>query len=222
MKLHFHFLSIGTALGLVSSSFATLTGLNDSPLGTRTNEDIRYAVWDAYTVNAGTISPGSTLTADLSQSGVSNGSSVYGNYTPTGGTADDLFYASTGTTVWSLSFEAPIDMVTAVLQIKMTGNSAYYSPLLNGGSATPEVTATGLTNEFSGFSVIQWTWQNLEIVAGQTVTITFSNPAGQHTAVDTIALDVSSSAVPEPSTWALLGFGTIGAFIYARRVRRLA
>ncbi|MBC2595266.1 PEP-CTERM sorting domain-containing protein [Ruficoccus amylovorans] len=66
----------------------------------------------------------------------------------------------------------------------------------------------------------EYTWSNLNIGALEAFLIDFSSledQLGFGFSVDTIALQVTSNAVPEPSTWALMISGAVFAFVALRR-----
>lgn len=98
------------------------------------------------------------------------------------------------------------------------GTQTYSVSIFDGASTTNFGSFTNSSGTFLG-----QTTSSFAITNGTNYTLSFTGiPAGDNTAfIDNVAVAVTTSAVPEPSTWALLlaGFGLIG---FSARRRRAA
>ncbi|MGH8046635.1 MAG: hypothetical protein ACREKL_05280 [Chthoniobacterales bacterium] len=221
MKIH---ALLATFLITTSFAHATLNGLNASPLGDRNSADIGFALWDTFSAKTFTcaVPTSGDLSLGLSQS----------ETTPFGPFLTDYFYMSSGATTWTITGNAPsISINTIVLQIKLTppasgSITSFLTANLNGGSnVTPIVTASGIEIggagglATSGFSVLQYTFSDVNLTSGQSFTINIHNgttPGGYHSAIDGFAVDVAP--VPEPSTCGIAATLLLAAVVWRRRV----
>jgi hypothetical protein len=234
-----------------STSHATLAGLSD-PWGRTTNPDeVRSAVWDSFNevyssgtdesttyTYTGNASGTSTLTnLSLTQSSPHISSTTTPAQTAQGaGLLDggDVYYSSTRAQSWTLTATTSIDITSMSFQIKTANVNAIslesvFQPTLTGIGAATNYKNTLVTGEFlNGFQVyvIEYRWTNLDIDAGTTFDITFGLVGGNsgnftRKPIDFVALD-TTTAVPEPSTYAMvaLGLGLV-AWQYRRRTARV-
>jgi hypothetical protein len=147
----------------------------------------------------------------------------------------DVIYTGGVNTSWSLSGVAASTITTVSFQIKEQSGSdlnvgTYFSPKINGSFDPIEVNiVTGLIEGYTEqpdpenpdqtilvpykYNIITYTWEGLNILAGQSLNINFTGtggtgPTGSHRALDGFRVDTDGTlAVPEPSTWVLLGLG---------------
>lgn len=90
----------------------------------------------------------------------------------------------------------------------------FFSLALNDVTATPVVINdnAGIING-SPVGIVQWQWSGLNIAASDSFSLKITSPASGHVSVDAIAI----RAIPEPSTWALLGIGLSAVAFQLRR-----
>lgn len=214
---------------------ATVLGINTDPSGLRGEEDTAYAIWDTFQsydfVNDLADSSGGFTSVSLTQTntltgifGTDQGAGVYSNV-GTQAAGDDALYTGGRGATFTLNATTSFVVSGFYLQIKRIQSEDSFIggiiPTLNGFAfdSVSAVSGIGDTNSNApgAWSVTTYYWG--DSLAGQNLTnLTLSFNGPTHRGIDGIVID----AVPEPSTWALLGFGAIGAFIYARRARRLA
>lgn len=243
MKLRLILPLVAASSLLFSHAQATLTGLFD-PYG-RSNPDVKSAIWDSFSeavaggsgnsttyTYAGIASGSSTLTSlSLNQTlphinAATGGGTAQGAGLLNGG---DVYYSSTNPQSWILNATTSVDVVEMSFQVKTanvndTSKLSVFLPTLDGvGPASYfQSVATGETiNGFAAY-VIEYRWTNLNIAAGSALNINFAlagGPSGNFTRkpIDFVALDVSSSPIPEPSTWMLVGAGLTAGFWMMRR-----
>lgn len=135
----------------------------------------------------------------------------------------DVYYSSTKAQSWILNATTSVDVVEMSFQVKSANvfdNSVppnliqVFLPTLDGVGAASFVQSVGTGETLFGFPVyvLEYRWTGLDIDAGSNLNITFALAGGNsgnftRKPIDFVALDVSSSPIPEPSTWALLGLG---------------
>lgn len=223
-----------SALGMASFANATTLGLEDPLYSGR--PDVGYALWDTFVdelpgvgVTVTNAAPGATdgqmFSAATLSATLSGGGSVASN------SGNDRLY--NGWQAASVAFNftlsatasAGIEMVT--LQIKYTNPSSgarfgfFDLVTLNGNNATYFAETNDGTGEiFSSqeMGVVRYTWTGLSLQANDALNFAIQSPATGHVSVDAIRLD--ASAVPEPSTYAML-IAAVG-LVYLVKRRRTA
>lgn len=200
-----------------------------------TDPNVGYAFWDNFTdLQAGTgvlitnETPDATdsdyFTATFSGS-LSGGGSVTG--------AGDRIYngQGAGSVAFNLSIDGTVssNIDTITLQIKMTSPDAgigltretFFTVTLNGRTASV-ITQSGDTSETPGsgqyMGVAYYTWTDMNLTNGGIIDLDITSPASGHVSVDGVRLD--ASAVPEPSTYALIALG-LGVIAWKARHRAL-
>lgn len=231
----------------VATSYATLVGMYD-PYGRSSDPaNVNYAVWDsfseAYASGSGTstlytysgiASGGSTLTGlSLSQSSAHINQATSPTTAQGAGLLEsgDVYYSSTKAQTWTLTATTSIDITTMAFQVKTANTNeisilSVFQPSLVGVGTASYFRSAATGESISNFSasVIEYRWDNLNIEAGTTFTITFDLAGGNsgnftRKPIDFVALD--AAAVPEPSTYALVALGLgIAALKVRRRVSR--
>lgn len=103
---------------------------------------------------------------------------------------------------------------------------SYGVEVLSGGTPTQGVNLGNFSDAIGmsmNTSYYEFTWTDLNIGALEAFSIDFSSledQLGFGFSVDTVALQVTSAAVPEPSTWALMLGGAVFGLVVLRRRQR--
>jgi len=217
-------------LGMACAAQATLLGLTD-PLGAPSSGSVGYATWDTF-VDADTVSnsaisilPASPTSSNTDVFSANLSGSMGGSVTGSG----DRIYNGTGATsaAFNLTISGTIlvNINTITLQIKLTPPSGYtqtnfFNVSLNSTAGSAVLTDDGTGEIVNGgeMGVITYTWTNLDLQADSAFNIVITSPAAGHASVDAFRLDASTSAVPEPSTYAMLLAG-VGIVLWVKRRR---
>jgi hypothetical protein len=134
-------------------------------------------------------------------------------------------YTGGVTSSFSISGVVTSNISTVYLQIKQdigagsAGNLAgYFTPNLAGGTLLDASAGAVFADGTINYSVTTWTFA-VDLSAGEQFTLNFNGAAFGHKAFDGIRIDTDGGiqAVPEPSTYAMLGLGLAVALWAARR-----
>lgn len=211
--------------GIPTLSMATTVGLP------YTSGD--YATWDTFSgptfsnANPG-ISNGDRFSSALTSTGggllTGSGDRIYG-----GAMADDASFSFT----INVNAHYAIDTFSLALKFSHPNPDAipaldytdfFTSITLNGDGATPVfLGGTGEITNGQEMGVVQWTWTDLSFFNGDSFSVNIFSPARTGDAAAHVSVDaVSVTAVPEPSTYALLALGAVVAVMTFRRRQRTA
>ncbi len=214
-----------------TTAYATEAGMYD-PWLRDVNTEVQTAVWDTFTESyssgsgpstlysyAGTASPGSTLTGLSLTQGLPHINETTGSSLGAQGAgllSADVYYASTRANSWTLTAISMVDVTNIVFQIKTANlgsvaKSVFLPTLVGTGTASFVQSRISTPGELlGGFQayVVEYRWTGLDIAAGESFSITFGAPGGSSNPYSRKPLDfVALDAVPEPSTYALIGLG---------------
>lgn len=143
-------------------------------------------------------------------------------------TGNSLYTLFSADTVFSVTNSDPLENIeTLFLQVDIAAQQSFtdITISINGGdpfSYTDVFVINSEAMEFNGLEGVSGTfgfqWDLRAFGAINEYTISFA--AGQHTSLNSIRVDqgnVYTQAIPEPSTYALIGFGVIAAGMAYRR-----
>lgn len=185
----------------------------------RGTQDTSYIEWTTFTkMGSPTLANGNTFTPSHGTGNMTIAQVIPGGAPPAMVTTGQL-YTGGGTLDLLFSGSVGFNLATIHLQLEYdpAGPSLFSAPLLTSSTGSFSADYTGQEG-----SVFFWTW-TFENPEFDNFSIALSTLAA-HTAINGVSLDLSNSlqAIPEPSTYALLGcFGLLG-LVAVRRFRQKA
>ncbi len=245
MKVSF-FKSLIAAASIVAAGSASASALGYTDYSATLGANASWGLWDTFpagtpygTLGSIRVGPISNVAADSGTTGVSL-SATYGALNPPAGAippsliqadgqgiSNGEFYTGGVTTSFSLLGEATSDISLVYLQIKQDLTAApnggdlasYFTTItINGAAPLDAVAGDSFMDGTINFSITTWTFV-VDISAGEQFALNFSGGVGGHRAFDGIRIDTDGGiqAVPEPSTYALIGLGIATVLWTARR-----